>query len=641
MRKIDKNIVIIILYLHCGLINFAQENNFVYQKISIDKFSLRNSNFFNSNIFYNNYGANRFSANPAFSVLDNFNSLSTKIILNELPINISLLGYNSLDFLPIDILTNEISESNFASDNSIKIFSKKIADSLEINVRSFLGGETGDPLIHIFTRPEISHTNKNKIIPSAAFSLANSIDKINFRISAGYFGFFSTGSINDQIMFNKSNYYFGKQNKQFLAGSEINYNISETKNIEFKFNFISYYGWDIPPFINSFIHFENYFHRAQLSFNNIIEDFTFTFKKDGQLVYFNKTEKENEIGALESDISFYANWLKSFNKDFIKISAELNNISTQNTKTNSENIFEKYLNKEINKFIANFDFNYFSNISDNFNSDLKIIYTNHYLRSSISFNSKLGFRVNANNNIFLQFSSFVNYPKEIELYGNYSKEFTSFENQMIMLSKINSNEKLTYERRINLGLKYVSDLSENFRFEIFPLIEFVKDPIEMKSNNADRDYFTNELILNGNYLNGKDKSAISIFGNLNYLVSDNTEINYEYKFTDNTEILFSPKHKSRLEIDYSLPILGFFKLNWIYQSSTRWKNFDISENDLCKIDGFSTINFYYSLELRKFYFVESLNLIFGLENLFDEDVKYLPNGNLFNRLIKFSFSAEF
>ena len=639
MKAFFKYIFLFILYLICTN-NVSAQNNEVSKKYYLDEFSLRNSNYFNSGINYNNYGANRFSANPSFSVLDNWSSLNTKIILNDLPINISLLGYSSLDFLPIDILTNEIIAQNFSEVNSIKITSRKISDSLEIKFRSFLGGETGDPLIYIFTRPDIAHVNKNKIVPSAVFSLSNSFDKIQYRISAGYFGYFSTGSINDQIMFNKSKYYFGKQNKQFLAGTELNYQISETKNIEFKFNFISYYGWDIPPFINTFLHFENYFHRAQISFNNLIENFSFKIKKDGQIVYFNNTETEKEIGVLENDFSIFADWRKSYDKNLLFVNTEINNISTENVKTNSNNIFKYYLNKEINKINLNAGIGYKYFINDKINSLLRIGFNKHYIKSSLNYSFNFNYKFNENNEINLFHSSFVNYPNEIELYGNYIREFTNPENQLNMISQIKSNDNLDYERRMNFGITYLSRFTDNVNFEIVPIYEIVKNPIELKSTANFRDYFTNEFVTNGFYLNGENKSAFSVYNSLNFDLSENINFTCEYKFTENSGAGYFPRHKSKLEINYNLPILGFFELNWIYQSKTRWKNFDLSNNDLGIIDNFSTINFYYRLELYKFYFIENLHFIIGLENLLDEEVKFMPNGNVLNRLIKFSLSAE-
>ncbi|MFZ1289716.1 MAG: hypothetical protein WAR79_06485 [Melioribacteraceae bacterium] len=645
MKKRNKNILVYFLFIYClcNLIISAQQNIFPANQNTFSTFSLRNSNYFSSSIFYNNFGANRFSANPSISTLDNWNSLHTKVVLNDLPINISILGFNSLDFLPIDILTHEISQedsTNSLFNNSINISSKKYSDSLEFSLRSFLGGETGDPLIHIFTRPELSHTNKNKIIPSAVFNLKNSIENFYFKISGGYFGYFSTGSVNDAIMYSKSKYYYGKQNKQFLGSGEFNYKISDNKSVDLKLNYMSYYGWDIPPFINSFIHFENYFHRIQLSLNNIVENFTFMLKKDGQLVNFNKTEIEKEISSSINEYSFFTFWNKKSDKNILSISADINNISTKNEKTNQQNLLWNYFTKEINEYVYNVNVGYRHSIFNRLKSEVNVNYKNHYLKSSISMDLKLDYEINSSNKLILCFTSFVNYPKEVELFGNYLREYTSSENQFKNVSMNISNENLLYERRINSGIKYFSNPIKNFTFEIIPLFEIVKDPIELRCFGVDRDYFTKEIIISGGYSNGNDKSAISIYNNLNYKISENANINCEYKFTDNTEVVYSPKHKSKLELDYQIPLLGLFKLNWIYQSSTRWKNFDVSKNDLSYINDFSAINFYYNLILRKFYFVENLELTFAIENLFNEEIKYLPIGNILNRTIIFSLNAN-
>jgi hypothetical protein len=129
---------------------------------------------------------------------------------------------------------------------------KKISDDMKIKTRFYLGSETGDPLIHIYTRNDAELINKNKIIPSGSFSVENTINDFKYRITGGYYGFFTTGAENDTEIQKISSYYYSKQNKQFLASFQAGYNFDEKKHLEFEAGLISYYGWDIPPFIELF-----------------------------------------------------------------------------------------------------------------------------------------------------------------------------------------------------------------------------------------------------------------------------------------------------------------------------------------------------------------------------------------------------
>ena len=235
---------------------FAQSSDLpeASEKENILRFGYSSSN----SIKYQQYKSTRFLAINNLTNLNKWTSSKTIYQLNDLPVNITTLNFNSVDMLPIDYLTNFqstdfTSNSYFVNEQTVFIDSKPIEENFTILFNGYLGSQTGDPLMNIFIDTNTTLQNVNKIPPSGTLSISNRNKKIGYRVTAGYYGSFSTGGENDKIIASINHYYFGKLNKQILFSGETFFNFDGGEVLDLRAQFMSYYGWDISPFTTSYI----------------------------------------------------------------------------------------------------------------------------------------------------------------------------------------------------------------------------------------------------------------------------------------------------------------------------------------------------------------------------------------------------
>ncbi len=195
------------------------------------------------------------------------------------------LGLKSPDLLPLLTSISEFRINEKYFDNSDILMQRQITDSSGFAIRTFIGSETGDPLIHIYSRPELFLPNKNKIIPSvdAVCSYVDSIYKI--RVSGAYYGFFNTGYENDALISRLNSYYSGKQNKQFIISVENTFTVGTWK-LKANAALNTFYGWDRPPVLNHPLHFESYLSDFNLSAET--ERLSVAFLRDQSITQIHK-----------------------------------------------------------------------------------------------------------------------------------------------------------------------------------------------------------------------------------------------------------------------------------------------------------------------------------------------------------------
>ena len=245
---------IFLIVLVAGGISFAQ-----------NPFATRYGDSFLRKPGINFYSVSRYLPVVAISGLNGRSSNSNLFTIDNIPFNIIPFDFLSPDLIPLDFLNSRFETSRSTlSPFSNHAFGKMnflrtpIADSTNVSLRGFLGSVTGDPLIFTFTRHEEEVFNRNKIVPSGVISFSSAKKNLAFRLSAGYFGYFITGSLNDKLIRTLDSYYFKKQNKQVLLSAEGNYKLNDGRSVSLFSSFISYYGWDAAPFLFSFNHLEMY-----------------------------------------------------------------------------------------------------------------------------------------------------------------------------------------------------------------------------------------------------------------------------------------------------------------------------------------------------------------------------------------------
>ncbi|MEN8191834.1 MAG: hypothetical protein ABFS12_03390 [Bacteroidota bacterium] len=631
------------------LIVIALTSNSICQFSKINEtFGMRMGSTLSHSIKYQEYRSTRF-----LPVVNNFNlnrwvSSKTTYIFNDLPVNVSLLNMSSLDLLPANLITNEITDTydsdlRFQSGHSIGISSITIPDEFSISFRGYLGSQTGDQLIHFFTRDNTETTNINKIPPSGAISISNSNNKWGYRLTAGYYGFFSTGSENDRIISNTNNYYFNKLNKQILTSGNIFYQFKNNEILSLDFNFMSYYGWDIPPFITSFVHLENYFHRFQLSLKNLFGNLNLYLKKDESQGMINPGSGILPSKFLQTEYSFYSLWnLDLSESDKLEISGDINLYKFKNLSYKDDNPFQNFFNEDkdfINYGIAS---KYVHSFTNTFQSTLNLRYTKQNLLNTISGSIEIKEKIFKNTLLNFSAESYSYVPNVTELYGNFTRT------DLIFSVRGNSSLKFSRSNKISLDLSYISEFSGLSVLQINPFFELIQNPIDQNTLQSIRTENTGEILRDAQYVNGSNQKLFGSYFLINAVFNKNIVVQSECQIADNKEVEYIPKFKSRLDIILSLSKYGNIAASWFYRTKSYWSEFTVSkENDFYLETGFdgllpqiSVVSLYYDFTLKPFYIFNILHFKISLENVFNSTQKYLPIGNSLNRTFVFAIAGE-
>ena len=632
---------------------FGQDTNMseTIEKENILRFGYSNSN----GIKYQQYKSTRFLVINNLNNLNKWTSSKTIYQLNDLPINITTLNFNSVDLLPINYLinsqsTNFTGNSDFVNDYTVFIDSKPIHENFTILFNGYLGSQTGDPLMNHFTNQEFTPQNVNKIPLSGTLSISNRNKKIGYRVSTGYYGSFSTGGDNDIIIASINHYYFGKLNKQIFFSGETYFNFDGGEVLDLKMKFMSFYGWDISPFTTSYIHFENYLHRFQLSLKKIFDNLSVSFKKDGALGEINEGEGILPAKFEQSEYSLYGRWNSVLNSSSeLQIKGDLNFYKWQNISNNKNSSVQHYFSQEndfVNYLLSGiYSYHFTNSIRGRLNVHFQSQNSYNMLSGKIDFKKILS----ENFSLKLSVSSLSNAPNISELYGSYQRAAIVSEGQSEMMASIKGNSELAYMRSNKISVEFAHRaLKSSSQIIVTPFAESIYNSIEQNTISSVRLWNTGEILRNAIYTN-RDRDII--YGT--YLII-NTGITEQLFFTMETQAVlkgeyeFLPTLKNYFQLDFTFPKAGTISMNWYYRSKTYWEEYTVnSVNDYYSNSGFdgvlpetSVLNLLYKLTLKPFYIFKSLQFKIIFENIFNGTQKYIPIGNSMNRAFIFEVSGE-
>lgn len=645
-----KFISILVLSANClvGQSDILPEN---IEKENILRFGYSNSN----GIMNQNYKTSRFLAIDNLYNLNKWTSSKTIYQLNNVPVNITTLNFNSIDLLPIEYhnnyrVNNSESDFRFINDQTIFIDTKPIQKKFTILFNGYFGSQTGDPLTNIFVDTNTTLQNVNKIPLSGTLSISNRNEKIGYRVTGGYYGSFSTGGENDIIIASINHYYFGKLNKQILFSGETFYNFEGGEVLDLKMQFMSYYGWDISPFTTSFIHFENFFHRVQLSFKNLFKNLSVSFKKDGALGEINEGEGILPSQFEQSEYSLYGRWNSAVNSSSaLQIKGDINYYKW-------ENIFNDKDSNRQNYFLQENDFvnyllsgTYSSNITNSVSGLFNVQFQAQNSYEMLSARIELKKLLRDNLSIKLALSSHSNAPNVSELYGSYLRSALISESQDNRMFSIKGNSQLTYMRSNKISFEFAHHSQNNLlRIAVQPFAESIQNSIEQNTLNSVRLSSTGEILRDAHYTN---VNRDIIYGTYFFI---NTKITEQLYFTLETQGLlkgeskFLPTLKNNLQLNFQSPKTGTISASWYYRSKTYWEEYRVpGVNDYYSNSGFdgvlpeaSVVNLFYKFTLKPFYVFKSLQLKIIFENIFNATQKYIPIGNSINRAFIFEVVGE-
>ncbi len=641
-----------ILYLIL-LINFPSMQTYPQEHFSFEP-EVSSSFLRTGDIFYEfrNFKSTRFLPIISISGMDDFSSPSSFFLIDGISFNLFPLNHITIDLVPVDLLNiDKISlGSNFAAcDNhkeKIRINSKEILDSTQLSFRAFTGSETGDPLIHTFTRSDLNISNVNKIVPSFVLSFSDKIKNIKYRLTGGYFGFFSTGSFNDPVIENLNPYFFGRQNKQFITSGEAEYVSPSGSQLKFAGSFLSYYGWDVTPFITTFAHFESYSYTTRLQYINHKKDFSISVSKDGLIT---ETHPSSGMDPLKYSIDEHSMQLayQPYYNNFIttKFSQRISLITAQNLLPSQSSTFQYYFNNDIKRTTFSTIVGTSFLLLNDLSSDICLQY-NYGLnkQDALSGVVEVSYMVADKHSVIIDLNTQTKYPSIDELFGNFKFRRPIDMNNDIKEFHIAGSSNLGYERINEASLSYLmQDENRYLKLKLFYLLR--ENMIAQYSDEVIRSNFPGDIIRNSEYVNSAQKKFYGTDISFSNEFFGILMLKANYKFTNNRELLSVPKHRAVITSTLSLSFFAKISAVYFHQSKTFWSEYrltqaaDNSEDQSGYLTGFSSFSLSYEQELRNLFFIDDIVIRLAVENVFDKNIIVIPAGNRLDRTITLSVSG--
>jgi hypothetical protein len=652
----------ILIFLIFGQV---QEVSFLYGQKRINNDSsysqqnfpfLRTGDFLSRDVSGTIAGSTHFLPIYLTNGLERWTSPGTFLMIDGIPFNSFPFNFNSVDLLPIDLIQIEnieienlpsVGPFHSSSMGSVNITLKPIPDSFQVSIRSFTGSETGDPLFHVFTRPGITVVNKNKVVPTGFFSISGKSSKLSYRISSGYAGYYSTGSINDLTINSVNSYHFKKQNKQVLACAELGFDIDAQRKLRIFSSFISYYGWDLTPFLSSYVHTESYLHTIRISISELFKGFDLILLKNSSIGDINEGTGILPARFSIDQYSLLPVWSPKISNDLsLAFSSDINYHIAKNNNREVGSSTQDFFPSTIKEWSYGFTTNIRYLLQEHLESKINLRYENSYCEDKeLSLDVRLTKRFNKKDKISLNTSSVARLPNLTEIYGN----FYTFRNTSSDVSdtfNIKGSKDLIYERNNSVGISFEhSETTFSLSTEVY--IQKIQNPILQTTLKSVRTEFPGDILRDVEYRNGKDKNLaglnISINKPLDFLILD-----CSYSYTDNSKARYTPKHKFLLSGSILLPFNAALKVEWLYRGEAFWEEYRVERNnDFLSGIGFNAVvpeinrfNTSFGLHINSLYFLRDIDFTMLIENIFNNAVQYHPLGNKINRAFIFSLSLK-
>lgn len=538
-------------------------------------------------------------------------------------------NFASPDMLPVDIFNGDISANN----KGLVLQGKAINDSLLFQVRTFMGSITGDPIIHSFTRPAEETVNKNKIVPSIAFALSKGRNDLKYRLTGGYVGYFSTGSVNDATIRNANLYYYGRQNKQFWLTGELEYEYQSGRKLSLFSGLKSYYGWELAPFLSSWAHLEMYVSQTGLKAENLFDDFSLSLNYIANKGIIHKSKGIAFSDFSNDQLCVMPEYFISSKKDSeIKIYGKFGGLRTTNN--SAEN---RYFQKEIVKNNWAFGAMFMIVWDDNISLTTDLNYEQWIKGNGVSGSVKAE-KLSSNHSLGIELQSKLRFPNITELYGNFKRENVINNKQF----GISGSDELIPARENRLELNYKVSKGSN-KISATGFYTSLNDPILMKTNEFEKSDALEDYYRSAKYGNGNRYDSFGGIISGDFSLTDNIEGEIAYKFVENSEVKYIPKNKAHLGITIELPFGSDLYLGYEYIGAKEWKEYRLSNNptdNSWKLKEANLFDLGITQRLKYFYLFKNIDFRLSMENIFDEKVKYHPLGNIIGRAVILSLKAE-
>lgn len=633
-------LILIALFFFAGQI-FAQ--TIVYSKPT----NKRTSDLLKYNAAAYPLGLSKFIQNLNINDYDDWTSMSSVIFINGVKYNTLPFNYTSPDFIPIELSQIDYTELNYDSDiingttipsGGLNLITRPISDSLKFSLRAFTGSETGDPLIYRFTRENIPIVNKNKIVPSVVLT-AEGKSTLNYRFTGGYFGYFAfNSSENSLVMSGLGNSLTKRQNRQLMGSAELEYVLSDKRKISLLSSFINFYGWELPPFLTTFVHLRNFNFANRITFHNIFDNTDVGIKYDGNISRIWELDliPSGKIGI--SDISFFTKWTNRAgdNYDFT-FNTEAGSSTFYNIDTGVPK-YQKIFADAKNYIYYTLNPNFTYSFSDKFKVKSSNIIEKGILPAH-KYSGSVKLSIDDNTyNVSLLFSTIASFPGIFEKYGRYSTLRPLNEFGSLDTFTISGNNSLVNER-VNSISGEIKFAVPGFSIKINPFFRNVVNPVILDNREIKTSFYPKDIIRNAEFINIERKNSLGIFNSISSIYHFlNVTISHAGLYNNN--LIPSNKFLALCQID--LNSSGSFLIEYIYASSKKYKDFEVIEESLFNstLPEISIFTISYTYLLKEFYVFKDIYTSLRVDNIFNRRVKFHPLGNNMDRTIEFSFALE-
>jgi hypothetical protein len=437
-----------------------------------------------------------------------------------------------------------------------------------------------------------------------------------------------------------------------MGSANLKFKLGESSSLLINAGIISYYGWDVAPFLGSFTHFEVINSTVRGNLITPIKGFSIAFRRDNGIGKINLTSvtKPSEFSIIQYALKptyTFSEFGSNNHSIQTSLSSEVEFVSANNFDLDqtiqSKNFFIKDV-KEVNFSIGGKA----EYRGEWFNSKTELSFENHFSGSSTisGLMTFYDFNNSVLRNFSITFSSISRQPNVTEIFGQYS--FDRIINGEIESFTIHGNANLKNERVNRISLMFnPKQILPGMQIELF--LKFVKNPIKQLPREIVRLSFERDLLRNAVYENSSSKAGFGAI--INFETKEYSFIKFtgNYRFLQNDDAEYSPKNKLELSALCSLPFKAILTLNWQYNSKTVWEDFIVSlENDFYNGSGFegrvgdvSSFNLYFDYNFSNFYLFDNLNSRISFTNIFNREMQYHPLGNRLDRAFVFSLAGNF
>ena len=606
----------------------------------------RASNAFYNSIHFQKVSASRFL--PVFNVtgVGSWSSPRTVITIDGLPYSGYPFGMRSIDLVPVDLVTVDslvvktgvgVTQASPVSGGRIDIVRSEIADSLSIDARLFTGSETGDPLIHIFSRPDERHINKNKVGPSFALSIANKSGNWAYRISGGSFFYFTTGSVNDNIIGQYNRELINRQNRQVKVIGEAQYSIDENRTLDIYAAGINLFSWEMSPFTSLFNHYTNISSTGRIRYTDISSGFSAALVRDESFVWTKGITGTLSTSLRTTEWMFYPEYsIPVSNEVAITLSSYaglINAIDRSNDHPGRQPVLQQ--NVSAVHWGTGIDLHYFSGrliSSAGFRVDSQYEHS-----PEISGEILFEYNTGRYGNVFTSFGTAAYFPDYLEQYGYFFTERDTGESDEFIIT---GNPELIPERVYEIKTGYSRDTDcIDLSAELFG--RWTENELVQDVSRSYRPADTGEILRSATYINNGQRFVPGITLQFDVKPAGFLRISSEHQYIDNSAVRSLPRYKNIHAVEFLLPLDVVFDVSLTYIGETYWREFVLApEDDALEGTGFdgvigsaTMVDMSVSRGFESFYFAKGLEVSIQAQNFFNEPYRRLPVGNFIDRAV--------